>query len=99
MACFQVRLSGSGICLPMEDRSVSIVGFFTTRQVHARSVEEAGTLAKRRVLSEWQPGGAYAEANTGSLPRLLIEDVWKVGFLAEFFQRDSGGYTFYQHDD
>lgn len=99
MAYFRVKLSGSGIYLPLEDQSAGIIGFFTTRQVHAKSLEDAGILAKRRVLSEWQPGTPHAEANKGSPPTLLVEDVWKVGFLVGIFQRDSGGYTFYQRDD
>ncbi|WP_269792008.1 hypothetical protein [Stenotrophomonas sp. Iso1] len=99
MTFFRVKLSGSGICLPFDDPSGDIIGFFVTRQVRAKSVEEAGILAKRLVLSEWQPGALYAEANKGSSLEPLIEEVWKVGFLVGILQRDFGGYTFYQRDD
>lgn len=58
-----------------------------------------GSLAKNLVLSEWRPGGTYAQANRGSLPSLSIEQSIPAGWLTGVFGRKPSGYTFYRHED
>lgn len=99
MPYFKVRLSGAGILYPFADGSDPAIGFFTTRLVRAPDIEEAHHLAKDLVLSEWRPGGEYADGNAGSVPVLAVDESWSVGFLSGIFGRRSGGYTFYRYDD
>ena len=99
MPYFKVRLSGAGISLSVVDGSDPAIGFFTTRLVCARDPEHAHGLAKEAVLSEWQPGGAYASGNVGALPALVVEESWQVGLLEGILGRRPSGYSFYTHDD
>ena len=98
MPYFKVRLSGAGISLPF-DGGDPVIGFFTTRLVRARDPEHAQDLAKQLVLSEWLAGGAYATANTGAIPTLVIEESWQVGLLQGILGRSRFGYAFYANDD
>jgi hypothetical protein len=53
MPFFQVMLHCQGISVPAEDGSPPIIGFYTTRFVHASSVEGALKTAKQIVI--WSP--------------------------------------------
>ena len=97
MPYFKVILSGRGIDLPLEGDSA--IGFFTTRLVRSTDPSRAESLAKDLVLSEWRPGGTYAEANRGSQPVLSIEQSFPVGWLVGTLGRKPSGYTFYCHED
>ena len=97
MPHFKVILSGEGIDLPLG--STSCAGFFTTRLVRASDLASAEDLARELVLSDWRTGGAYAESNRGSLPKLSIEQSFAVGWVAGTFGRRPSGYTFYRQDD
>ena len=99
MPYFKVQLSGAGISLQAVDGADPAIGFFTTRLVRARDPEHAHSLAKEAVLSEWQPGGAYAGGNIGTLPSLIVEESWQVGLLEGILGRRASGYAFYSHDD
>jgi hypothetical protein len=97
MSYFKVILSGRGIDLPFEGSSV--VGFFTTRVVHAADLPAAESQAMELVLSEWRPGGIYADTNLGALPAVHIEQSFPVGFLVGMFGRKLSGYSFYRYED
>jgi hypothetical protein len=97
MPHFKVILSGRGIDLPFDGEPV--VGFFTTRLIHAANLATAESQAKELVLSEWRPGGTYAGANLGSLPSLAVEQSFPIGFLPAIFGRKPSGYSFYRHED
>lgn len=99
MPYFRVRLSGTGISYPFAESDAPVIGFFTTRLVRGSDLHGAHSAAKELVLSEWQPGGSYAEADVGALPALVVEDAWSVGLLAGWFGARGGGYAFYRHDD
>jgi hypothetical protein len=99
MPYFKVRLSGAGISYPFENSSDPVIGFFTTRMVRAPSLESAHHAAKELVLSEWRPGGQYASGNSGSVPKLAVDESWTVSFLSGIFGHNPAGYTFYAHDD
>jgi len=75
-----------------------IVGFYTTRFVNARDKGSAIEIAKEKVLAEWKVGD-YHKSNIGSLPRLEIEEVKKIGFVSSLFSRHPrNGYTFFSND-
>ncbi|MCA0393670.1 MAG: hypothetical protein LCH70_06065 [Proteobacteria bacterium] len=97
MPYFKVILSGRDIDLPFEGDSA--IGFFTTRLVRSTDPASAESLAKDLVLSEWCPGGTYANANRGSQPVLSVEQSFSVGWLAGAFGSKGSGYTFYCHED
>ena len=97
MPHFKVILSGCGIDLPFDGAPVA--GFFTTRLVRATDLAAAESEAKELVLSDWRPGGTYADTNRGSLPTLTIEQSFLVGFLAGILGRKPSGYSFYRHED
>jgi len=97
MPYFKFMLSGKGIDLPFD--GVSVAGFYTTRLVRATDVAAAGHQAKKLVLSEWEPGGAYAVANRGSVPILTIEHVQPIGVFSGSFGQKASGYTFYRRED
>jgi hypothetical protein len=64
MPYFRVRLSGAGISYPfVESGDDPVIGFFTTRLVRASDLHDAHSVAKKLVLSEWEPGGSYAASN------------------------------------
>ena len=94
-----VRLAGSGISYPSTDGEAPIIGFFTTRLVTAPDRLQAHQLAMEVVLAEWRSGGAYAEGNIGTLPNLIVDESWPVGFLTGIFSRRPSGYTFYAQED
>jgi hypothetical protein len=97
MPFFRVMLSGTGISLPCEDGSAPIVGFYTTCDVHASSLEQATKEATDLVLKQWLPGGSYAAANQGAVPTVTLDKSWRVNFLWGLFGRKSSGYVFYPH--
>lgn len=99
MPYFKVRLSGTGISYPFVDGSDPAIGFFTTRVVRAPDTKQAHMAAKARVLSDWQSGGSYATGNSGSIPTLVVEESWPIGWLRGVFGRKHEGYTFYLRDD
>jgi hypothetical protein len=99
MPFFKVVLLGKGILLRCEDDEDPAIGFYTTRVVKARDPVHAQALAKGAVLAEWQAGGEYAEANTGSVPLLTTENIHSVGFLRGVFCSKPTGYSFYLRDD
>jgi hypothetical protein len=99
MPFFKVMLAGTGISLRCEGAGDPAIGFYTTRVVKARDPEQAQLVAKELVLSEWQTGGEYAAANSGSLPLLTANSVFSVGFLRGVFGRRPAGYSFYLRDD
>lgn len=93
MPYFKVIINGHGIDFPFDGKTV--IGFYTTRKVRAADLSSAEALAKERVLSDWRPEGPYAEDNRGSLPVLLIEQSFPVGWFAGVFGRKPSGYAFY----
>ena len=97
MPYFKVRLSGAGISYPVEGPD-PVIGFFTTRLVQAPNLMQAQHVATELVLSEWRPGGQYAGDNAGSLPQLVVEELWPVSLLSGIFGRKPRGYTFYTRD-
>lgn len=97
MPHFKVIINGRGIDLPFEGESA--VGFFTTRKVHAADLSSAEYLAKDLVLSEWRPGGTYAQANLGPVPALSVDQSFRVGWFTGTFGRNPSGYAFYRHED
>ncbi|MGQ9448020.1 hypothetical protein ACSAMZ_01825 [Xanthomonas citri pv. bilvae] len=97
MSYFKVILSGRGIDLPFD--GTSVVGFFTTRVVRAAEPQAAESQAMELVLSEWRPGGTYADTNRGSLPALAVEQSIPLGVLAGIFGRKPSGYSFYRYED
>lgn len=52
-----------------------IIGFFTTRLVKARTVDEAEDKAKKIVLTDWTVG-EYASVNQGGTPTLKVDAVY-----------------------
>ena len=91
-------LHGTGVDVPAEDgNNGSIVGFFTTRAVSAADANAAIRAAERLVLAEWETGD-YSQANRGSAPTLVAENVSQIGMLARWLKR-YGGYSFYTDDD
>lgn len=98
MPYFQVRLSGEGIRLPL-DEGDPMIGFFTTRVVKADDLRHAGQLAQENVMSEWREGGQYANHNEGSAPKLVVEASFPIGLLRGIFGRKPAGYSFYRYDD
>src|SRR5690606_3732363 len=97
MPYFKVILSGRGIDLPFD--GASVVGFFTTRVVRAADLPAAESQAMELVLSEWRPGGTYADTNRGSLPALAVEQSIPLGLLVGVFRRKPSGYSFYRHEE
>lgn len=97
MSHFKVILSGRGIDLPFEGSSA--IGFFTTRVLKAADLPAAESQAMELVLSEWRPGGTYADTNRGSLPALEVEQSFSLGFLVGIFGRKPSGYSFYRYED
>lgn len=90
LPCSKVLLSGSGIDLPFDDDD-AVIGFFTTRLIRAADLASAEALARELVLSEWRPGGTYAQANRGAIPALFTEQAFPVGCLQGAFGRKGSG--------
>lgn len=91
-------LSGTGIGYGFNDGSDPAIGFFTTRTVRAGDLQQAHERAKMLVLSEWQPGGDYAEDNRGALPDLVVDESWAIGFFSGVLGRKGGGYAFFTQE-
>ncbi len=99
MPYFKITLSGEGIHYPFDGAPDGVIGFFTTRVVHAPDLEQAKSAAMEQVLDEWRPGGPYAEGNRGTVPTLAVGNHRAIGFMAGLFGRKPTGYSFYQQDD
>ena len=63
MPYFKVILSGKDIRYTFDGAPEGVVGFFTTRVVKASDISQAHSAAEELVLSEWRPGGQYAQGN------------------------------------
>jgi hypothetical protein len=98
MGFFRILLCGTGIELPMAEDQLPAIGFYTTRIVKAATASSAEQLAKELILSEWVPGGAYASANKGSTPALVVENVEPISALTGVLKRNLSGYTFFLAD-
>jgi hypothetical protein len=94
---FAVRIEASGIDLdgPHPDRP--IVGFYTTRIVRAKTPEEAGQRVIEMILADWTQG-EWASLNRGGVPKLKVDDVWKVGFW-RWLTFKSRGHIFFPADE
>ncbi len=93
MAYFRVLLHGTGIRLPRGSGDGYLIGFYTTRAVHAASIHEAIDRAKAQILTEWSDGG-YRELNAGEHPNLAVESVYSEDFSGYLTFRNTG-YSFY----
>jgi hypothetical protein len=97
MPFYKLILSGRGIDLIVGDDRV--VGFYTTRLVHARDLRSAELKASELVMSEWRAGGKYYATNRGALPVLAVEQAFEAGPIAVIFGRRPRGYSFYCAED
>ncbi len=98
MPFFRVMLAGSGISYPCTDGSLPAIGFLTTRDVRASSLQEAERKAKELVLVEWRSGGKYFSANQGACPSITVEESFQLTYLRGIFARKPSGYSFYTHE-
>jgi hypothetical protein len=95
---FRVMFHGTGIDVPdLSGDGPPIVGFYTSRNVTAASVEGAVETAAAIIQAEWTTGD-YASANRGSKPELTAESVFRIGALKRWFTRVQG-YAFYADDE
>lgn len=103
MPFYRVVMHGGGILVHNLDESSEYlgedsIGFYTTRNVRAKTESEAGETAKNLVISEWSEG-IYVEANKGDIPQLKIENIAKLDWLTFLFKRrPNRGYTFYSEE-
>ena len=97
MPFYRVMLNGTGIRVPGQAPASEIVGFYTTRLVHAPSEAEAARKARKKVTELWS-SGEYAQSNAGAPPTLSTEWVRRTSFLDLFLFKGTG-HTFYGADD
>ena len=96
MATYSVIVAGTGIKVPAVPDP--IIGFLATRRVKAPNEMAAAEMAMSIIRREWDTN-EYKEANIGSEPKLEIEEIRNLGFLAKIFSRaPTRGYTFYSHE-
>jgi hypothetical protein len=97
MPYFRVMIHGEGIDVPSIDGSKSIIGFYSTRLVKARSAPEADATVRTLILSDWT-SGSYAPANRGVPPSLRVESIIKTTVF-DWLRFRNAGYTFYSRDE
>lgn len=85
---YRVLLRGEGI-----DRQGGWVGFFTARQVDAKSEAAAAAEAVKNVLSRWPREGAEVLAEVHHVSSMVIKQV-----RLPWFRRLRGGFTFFNAD-
>jgi hypothetical protein len=91
-------MEGTGIEVPCpEDGGEPIIGFFTTRLVKARTVDEAEGKAKEMVLSDWTVG-EYASINQGGTPALKVDTVYSASWWQSLKYKNTG-HTFYTENE
>ena len=95
MPYYRVRVEGTGISVTMSERT--LVGFFTTRAVRARSPDEAVEKVRAMVTDAWVTG-KYAAWNKGAPPAIRVEEVWRSPWHQNvFFKND--GHVFYPDEE
>ena len=97
MAYFFVLLHGQGISIPSTESGEDLIGFYTTRWVKARDVDEAATIAITMVMADWTKG-EYAGLNRADPPTLSVDETTKVGLLRLLRRQPGAGYTFYSSE-
>ncbi len=114
MPIYVVELHADGIFIKLEpensaflELSVSknvackaIKGFVTHRVIKAKSEDIAVKKVIKMVLDDWT-SDEYASINTGQLPNIEVEDVFRISLWTWLTSRCSngGGYSFYMEDD
>jgi hypothetical protein len=93
MPYFKVMLHGTGIYIQTEKPLETIIGFYTTRLVRAKTDADAITKAKANVETEWV-SGKYSKSNNGIAPQLSVESVFRSG-LFEWLRFNNSGHSFY----
>jgi hypothetical protein len=96
---FRVQLHGTGISLQVEGGSDPAIGFYCHRDARAVDATRAQAAAIAQVLADWSGDGAYAAANKGNVPTLVVEDCWAIGWVKGWFGRKPAGHSFYARDD
>ncbi|AVP96802.1 hypothetical protein C7S18_06125 [Ahniella affigens] len=91
MPYYRVLVEGTGISVVMAERT--LVGFFATRAVRARSPEEAIEKVRAMVTADWT-SGRYASWNKGVAPAIHVEDVWRSPWYQNVLSKNDG-HTFY----
>ncbi|MFZ5636732.1 MAG: hypothetical protein ACOY82_09115 [Pseudomonadota bacterium] len=99
MPCFRVMVEGRGIEMPFYGAATPVVGFFATRQVSARTIEEAERKVVDTIASEWAPDGRFSGANRGRAPTLTVEDSWQVDWTTAWLKFRPRGYSFFLSAD
>ena len=93
MPFFNVMLNGEGVYIAAAGPMPAIVGFYTTRIVHASSEQEAERAAVAMVHRQWL-SPEYKSSNTGGAPQLTIESIERTSFWA-WLRFHNQGYSFY----
>lgn len=96
MPFFKVMLHGTGISLETDKLVGTIIGFYTTRLVRAKTEGDAKIKAKSDVEAEWA-SGAYAKSNKGLAPQISVESVVRTG-LFQWLRFNNSGHSFYLNE-
>lgn len=100
MPLFNVLVTGRGILLAPDGGSGEpVIGFVTTRTVRAKDETAAEVAARESARSEWAPNGDYYAANSGEMPAITVNEVWRIGLIEGLFGPKRYGYTFYTSEN
>lgn len=97
MPYYRVMLHGTGIRVPRAEPGQDLIGFYTTRVVHAPTEDDAADKVFKMVDAQWARG-KYADSNHGPRPILSMEWVRRTVFL-DLFRYRATGFIFYWKED
>ena len=90
MPYFRVLLEATGVeVVGLENTEIPAIGFFATRLVKAKSVEDAVEKAKNMIASEWS-AGQLASMNRGGKPVLRADAVYASSWWASLTFKNRG---------
>lgn len=96
MPFFHVLLEGSNLCIPGQLGEAPSVGFFTTRVVWARGIEDAEGKALRSVKKAWEHG-VYAKQPTSEQLKLRVSESGPSS-LGRWLRAPNRGHVFFPED-
>jgi len=96
MPFFHVLLEGSNLCIPGQPGEAPSVGFFTTRVVWARGIEDAEGKALRSVKKAWEHG-VYAKQPTSEQLKLRVSESGPSS-LGRWLRAPNRGHVYFPED-
>jgi hypothetical protein len=94
---YRVVLHGADVCIPLEDETRPIIGFYATRFVRATTPEQASAAAITILRNAWF-NSPYSTVDRSGGPAITVKEV---ELIRNPFRRSrpNRGYQFYQSEE